>query len=1206
MGTVGARCESLAARRRRITRPDVEESGAAGGGVDRAELEAAIVAQEGLRGVLPDAVVDVTVRALRDRLVQLEAVERRRQVTVVFADLQGFTSIAEAMDPERLANLVKGIWIRVDAIVVAHGGRVDKHIGDAVMAVWGALTTREDDPPQAVRASLEIVAALEDLRAETGVTLTMRVGVNTGPALVGTLGVNNELTVMGDAVNIASRLEHAAPPDCVLISHETYRHVRGLFDVQSVGELELKGKNERIAAYVVTRAKDQPFRIAALTFEGVESQLVGRDRELAALRSAYRRAVSASTAVALILVGEPGVGKTRLLFEFADWLELLPERVAGFSGRANDADRHVRLGLFRSILAARLGIRDNDTPETVTERLHEGMGVALTADEVDIVAHWVGFDRADNPVVRDLLGVEGFAAIATSHLERYLRSFGPAPVVMIVEDLHRADDDSLHLLYDLHRRAADIPLLIIGTARPDLVERLPSASGPEPISVYRLEALQRHDSERLVRELLRHVPELADEAVEMLVERIDGNPFYAEELVKMLIDRHVIVPAPDGLPWQLDPRRLDVEVPSTLTGVLQARLDLLSTDEQDVVRRAAVVGRAFWDDAVAALFDQVDEPITERVEAALDQARSRELISLQPESSFGGCVEFAFRHALLRDVAYDMVLLRDRPRLHEFAASWLAATAGERASEWASQIADHFRRSDDPARAASWYLMAGRRALDVYANEQARSLLERASDVSPADNQEQRIAALLLLDEVYDRLGDREAQRTVLDRAEEAARKTGRLGDQVDVLLARSRLNFNLSDYEAARTHASSAAAAASTAGLSQKETDALLWRAKSSTWTGDHERARNELREALELARQSDYPAGEGAALRYLAVVAGNQSRFSESLDLLEQALAVHQAVNDVESAALVLAQLATTEYNLGHFESAQRHLEEVVPRFELTGHRYRQAFAVSNLASIYNARGFLGRGIEYGHEAMPMLRDIDDKEGLAVNVAHLAVTARLVGRFDEAEELFRSSLDMARALRFRWLIADDLIYLAMVCLESARCAEAHDLLEQARLEAELADSPLEEGKRLLASGYLALADTTYEDGRTAFTAAAELLADIDNEELAGEARAGHAVSLLYLGDVPHAQRIAEEVFDTLTVDSTAACTTPPAVLLHILRVLDTTKSVRAIDAHHACASILSALEERIGDANMVTEYLTNPWVAALVHELSARTENE
>jgi tetratricopeptide (TPR) repeat protein len=674
----------------------------------------------------------------------------------------------------------------------------------------------------------------------------------------------------------------------------------------------------------------------------------------------------------------------------------------------------------------------------------------------------------------------------------------------------------------------------------------------------------------------------------------------------MLIDRHVIVPAPDGLPWQLDRSGLDVEVPSTLTGVLQARLDLLSADEQDVVHRAAVVGRAFWDAAVAALFGQTDERVTERVGAALDRARSRELISLQPESSFAGSVEFAFAHALLRDVAYDMVLLRDRPRLHEFAADWLAGAAGERASEWASQIADHFRRSDDPGRAAPWYLMAGRHALDVYANEQAKSLLELAWDVSPADDQEHRTAALLLLDEVYDRLGDREAQRSVLDRADEAARKTGRLGDQVDVLLARSRLSFNLSDYDAARTHGSRAAAIAATAGLPHKETDALLWRAKSSTWTGDHERARNELHEVLEIARRSHYPAAEGAALRYLAVVAGNQSRFRESLDLLEQALTVHQAVNDVESASLVLAQLATTEYNLGHFESAQRHLEEVVPRFAFTGHRYRQAFGLSNLASIYNARGFLGRATEYGQAAMPMLRDIGDKEGLAVNVAHLALTARLVGRYDEAEERFRSSLDMARALRFHWLIADDLICLAMVCLETARCAEAHELLEQARHEAHLADSPLEEGKRLLACGYRALADAAYEDARDAFADAAELLTDIDNEELAEEARAGLSGSLLHLGDAPSAQRLAEAVFGTLNVDSTAACTTPPAVLLHIFTVLDATASTRVTEARRVCLSILSALEERIGDDDLVTEYRMNPWVAALVHELSGGVQTQ
>ncbi len=295
---------------------------------DREQLERAIAAQESLRGVVPDEVLEVAVGALRHQLADLDAAaSRRRQVTVLFADVSGFTAMSERMDAELVAGMMNDIWARFDLVVTEHGGRVDKHIGDAVMAVWGAEGTHEDDPERAVRAGLSLQSELAAFNAHAGVALAMRVGISTGLAHLGAVGTTAESTVMGDTVNVASRLEHLAPINGVLISHETYRSVRGVFDVQPLGEVEVRGKRELVRLYVVERAKPSAFRLPTRGVEGVETRTIGRDDELRVLRDSFGQVADGAGAAIVVVVADAGTGKSRLLYEFLSWLELLPSSI---------------------------------------------------------------------------------------------------------------------------------------------------------------------------------------------------------------------------------------------------------------------------------------------------------------------------------------------------------------------------------------------------------------------------------------------------------------------------------------------------------------------------------------------------------------------------------------------------------------------------------------------------------------------------------------------------------------------------------------------------------------------------------------------------------------------------------------------------------------------------------------------------------------
>ena len=255
------------------------------------QLKAGMAALEAQRAILGNAVVEAMLGPIRDKLAALEAAGRadqqRKQATVLFADVSGFTAMSEAMDAEEVAGVMNDLWARVDRAIVDGGGRIDKHIGDAVMALWGADTAREDDPEQAVRAALAMQAAIVHFCQTRGATLAMRIGVNTGPVVLGAVGTTGEFTAMGDAVNLASRLEHAAPVGGILIGHDTYRLVRGIFDVLPQEPLSVKGKTEPVQTYVVLRAKPRAFRMATRGVEGVETRMVGRDAELDTLKNAY-------------------------------------------------------------------------------------------------------------------------------------------------------------------------------------------------------------------------------------------------------------------------------------------------------------------------------------------------------------------------------------------------------------------------------------------------------------------------------------------------------------------------------------------------------------------------------------------------------------------------------------------------------------------------------------------------------------------------------------------------------------------------------------------------------------------------------------------------------------------------------------------------------------------------------------------------------
>jgi class 3 adenylate cyclase/tetratricopeptide (TPR) repeat protein len=753
---------------------------------EREKLEQAIAALEAQRAVLGDAVVDMALAPLRDKLAALTAAmtpppasadEQRKIVTVLFADVSGFTAMSETLDAEEVRDTLNALWQRLDHTITAHGGLIDKHIGDAVMALWGAERAHESDPEQAIRAALAMQAELRAFAETQAHPLQMRIGLNTGPVLLGTIGTTQEFTAMGDTVNLASRMEHAAPIGGILITHDTYRHVRGLFDVQPQAPIQVKGKAEPVQTYIVLRAKPRAFRVPTRGVEGVETRTIGREAELRQLQEVWQTVCRECAPRLVAVVGEAGMGKSRLLYDFQNWLALSPEPMRVFKGRASEEMLRRPYALIRDVFAFLCGMLESDRVAVARQKLEQGIVELLGAHpdankQAHTIGQWLGLDFSDSPYLR---GVSNEAQHIRERALHYLtQCFETATReqagVLMLEDLHWADDGSLDVISHL-AQTCRAPLLIVCMTRPSLFERHAHwGADLNHLTRIELQPLSAQNVERLVDEILRQLPEIPPTLRAAITNNAEGNPFYIEELVKMLIDEKVIVTHAEI--WSVALERLkEVHVPQTLTGVLQARLEALSAAERMELQQAAVLGRVFWDSAVEHLNNKTGErPMgtgmfrlsPDDIQQGLRNLRQKELVFLRQSSSFAGALEYIFKHALMRDVIYESILRRERRRYHAQAAEWLIAQSGERAKEYAGLIAEHYVRAEQAAPALRWCVIAAEQALAAWDLADARRWCEQALEVetkiaadalSARVRAERRVSALYLKARLADYVG---------------------------------------------------------------------------------------------------------------------------------------------------------------------------------------------------------------------------------------------------------------------------------------------------------------------------------------------------------------------------------------------------------------------------------------------------------------------
>ncbi len=612
----------------------------------------------------------------------------RKLVTVLFADLVGSTELGARLDPEGFREVMDAYFDAMREEIEAEGGTIEKFIGDALMAVFGFPAAHEDDPTRALRAALRMRRRLGDLntafQSTRGVTLSMRTGLNTGEVVAVTGRTPTEGMVSGDAVNVAARLEQSADPAQIVVSERTARAARGLRLAQ-IGPLVLKGKEEAFQAFELLDA--EPMLESARVRS--RAPMIGRAAEMELLETIYGRVVSEARPHLVTIYGDAGVGKTRLVEEFEARAARNPNAPWVARGRCLPYGQGVTYWPLAEILKRHAEVLDSDPPELATTKIN-AVVTKLLADGLSsdpqrasaALAFTVGLQEADSPLLN--LGprearTETFAAWR-SYFSAVSRE---GPAIVVIEDIHWADTAMLDLLESLADRV-DGSVLFLCPARRELTMRRPGWGGGRwNFSGVLLEPLPPIDAEQLVSILITaESADLSDRLRERILDRGGGNPFFLEEIVRHLIDR--LQRVDDGAPTsrQID----DVEIPDTVQGVLAARMDLLSPLEKRALQSAAVVGKYFWIGLVASLLD-VD---ISSLEEALVRLEGRGLVLARLSSSIRGEREFAFKHVLTRDVAFESLPRRERAAAHARVAVWIEEQAGEREREFAELLSHHY------------------------------------------------------------------------------------------------------------------------------------------------------------------------------------------------------------------------------------------------------------------------------------------------------------------------------------------------------------------------------------------------------------------------------------------------------------------------------------------------------------------------------------
>jgi class 3 adenylate cyclase/tetratricopeptide (TPR) repeat protein len=900
--------------------------------------------------------------------VSVAARDVRKTVTVVFCDLTGSTGLGERLDPESLRTVMTRYFDRMRAVLEAHGGTVEKFIGDAVMAVFGIPVVHEDDAVRAVRAAHEMRLSLAELNAdlerEWSVTLQSRIGVNTGPVVAGDPAAGQAL-VTGDAVNTAARLEQTARPGEILIGEATFGLARDAIEAEPVDPLVLKGKADAVDAYRLLSVRAG----AAGHERRLDSPMIGRDLQLRMLMDAFEAATTEQTCHLFTTMGPAGIGKSRLVREF---VSAIGDRAQVLTGRCLSYGEGITFFPVAEMAIQAAGIPEDATPDRARADLRELLERA--PDGETVAKHLAG-----------VLGLDGSGPVEPPWaVRRFLEILGgERPVVAVFDDIHWGEPSLLEVIEHVAAWSRDVPILLVCMARPELLEERPGwGGGQRNATSVHLEPLSELEADALIESLLGH-PALTPDIRERIRAAANGNPLFVEEMLSMLVDDAILV-LKDG-EWVATVDLSTVEVPPAISALLASRLDRLAPRERRVVEAAAVVGEVFDRAAIAAL---VPDETVGRLDEHLGRLLLKDIV--RPSRSDVGGEGLRFRHILLRDAAYDAIPKSDRAALHEAFADHLRATLGERSSEFDEFIGYHLEQAHR--------MREGLGLHDEHSERLARSAFEhlRAAGIRAAERGDPASAASLLRHAVDLRDPDAPERLQISWVLGFALADAGSIPDAralLDDAIARSESTEN----ELAAAYARCAMVTVEMLGSPEASVATL----------------RAQAERAIAVFEAADDPRGQALAWSAIAFAQWFKQHVEEARGSIERAIPHARAAGDrvTESELLSLMSscnsLGPTPLSDGIAQS-----ESILAEAQAAGNRRLEQSVLRSVGTMYSMRG----SFEQARGLISRSREVARELGLTIDYWASAQNAgrneSLAGDPEAAIEILRESCDALEAI--------------------------------------------------------------------------------------------------------------------------------------------------------------------------------------------------
>jgi class 3 adenylate cyclase len=1035
--------------------------------LDEEELSTAIAGLERQRASLGDAVVDPAIAALRGQLSELKGgrahaafKDERKLVTIMFVDVSGFTALSEKLDPEKVRELTNACFDWLVPVVQKYGGTIDKFIGDEIMALFGAPVAHEDDAERALRAGLEMMDGIAAFNRLHGTEIGLHLGINTGLVVAGQVGAggHRDYSVIGDAVNLAARLEDASSTGEIFVGPATYRQTHPLFHFKAVRPLNLKGKEAPVQIYQLLGARAAPKPTRGI--EGLRAPLIGRDKEQEHIREAMAELERGKGSV-LAIVGEAGLGKSRLI---AETRNSLAAGVTWAEGRALSYTAGMSYWLGREIILSLLGVSAEAAPLEIGGALQRSVDVHGQSEVYPYLARLLELtmEAAVEEQVR-FLSAETLQARILEALRDYVRSRAKQrPLVLVWEDLHWCDPSSWQVLETLLPLSVDVPLLLVCVSRLDdnrVAEIFHKAK--YPCRMIRLTPLTRKESGSLIQQLL-HLESFPDRMRELILNRAEGNPFFVEELLRSLIDAGVLV-LQEGRATPT--REIDaMEIPETLQGVLAARIDRLQPDHKQALQRASVIGRIFQQRVLAHIYGQKYDQNGRCLDASLRELQRKEFIQscVQQLAETAALEEdeYIFKHAITHDVAYGSMLLSHRRQLHELAAKAIETLFPDRLEELSATLGYHFEKAETAERAAFYLGRAAERARATFANTEAIAFYESAiRQVGRGDDEKLREMGARLnegLGDVLTLVGRHREAREAFERARSLLAPTE--------FIWRSRLHrksgfsyslqrhyretareFDLADLDLGEPEAASA-------DWWEEKVQIQLERMHLFYWQGMVEEMRQVADRYSAVIAERAVPIQRAKFSKILALSMLMESHFWPSRDCVELAKrAVREAEGtaDLGEASHVRFALGLIQLWHGNSKQALEQCGEALASAKRIGDLVLQARCLTYRAVAHRRLGDVARASVEAEKTLGLATKLGMVEYVAMSKANLAWAAWRQNHCEEAEKLGLESLQLWRGMEnrlpFDWMALWPLIAIAHRRRDVARAIEfAHGLLDQ------------------------------------------------------------------------------------------------------------------------------------------------------------------